>query len=292
MLLDLAYTLLAPLARRLPPRLAYPLADLAMDAVFLAWPRGRRNMRDNLRTILRTDNPATLDYWAQRQLRRYGEFCLDTLRMDGLTGADCVAALDVDPAVWPRLRARAAQGPLIFTSLHTGNWDLAAAACAHELGPLTVLVQSLGHPALDAAFRRQRRRLGVHPIDIGRGLRPTLRILRAGGAVGLLLDRPLAPHQPGLNVTFCDRPCRLPAGLAPPSPSPLAPASSPWPSSAATAAPSASASEIDPSFTYEVNGDRHADAQALTQALITWFEGPVRRHPDQWYMFRRFFSDG
>ena len=291
MLLYLASTLLAPLARRLPPRLAYPLAGLAMDAVFLAWPRGRRNMRDNLRTILRTDNPATLDYWAQRQLRRYGEFCLDTLRMDGLTGADCVAALDVDPAVWPRLRARAAQGPLIFTSLHTGNWDLAAAACAHELGALTVLVESLGHPALDAAFRRQRRRLGVHPIDIDRGLRPTLRILRDGGAVGLLLDRPLAPHQPGVDVTFCGRPCRLPTGLAR-----LALASRARVVPIAFVRSDSRALrfrvEIDPSFTYEVHGDRHADAQALTQSLITWFEGPVRRHPDQWYMFRRFFSDG
>ena len=263
-----------------------------MDAVFLAWPRGRRNMRDNLRTILRTDNPATLDYWAQRPAPPLRRILPRHPPHDGLTGADCVAALDVDPAVWPRLRARAAQGPLIFTSLHTGNWDLAAAACAHELGALTVLVQSLGHPALDAAFRRGRRRLGVHPIDIDRGLRPTLRILRDGGAVGLLLDRPLAPHQPGVDVTFCDRPCRLPAGLAR-----LALASR------ARVVPMAFVRsdsralrfrvEIDPSFTYEVHGPtRDADAQALTQSLITWFEGPVRRHPDQWYMFRRFFSDG
>ena len=34
---------------------------------------------------------------------------------------------------------------------------------------------------------------------------------------------------------------------------------------------------------------RDNDVRALTQSLLDWFEPQVRRHPDQWYMFRRFF---
>ena len=47
--------------------------------------------------------------------------------------------------------------------------------------------------------------------------------------------------------------------------------------------------EIGLDFDPPRGGDRETDVRALTQALLDWFEGPVRRHPDQWYMFRRFF---
>ena len=69
---------LAPF-HRLPPRLPYALADAAADATYALWTPGRRRIRENLRVVLGTDDVATLDYWGQRQLRRYGEYCLEAL---------------------------------------------------------------------------------------------------------------------------------------------------------------------------------------------------------------------
>ena len=297
MLLYLAHALLSPLARRLPPRLAYALADLLMDAVYLAWRRGRRNIRDNLSVVLNTDDPATLDYWGQRQLRRYGEYCVDALRLDLLTPAGCHAALDADPADWDRVRRFAAEGPLIFALLHQGNWDIAGGAFTHNVGPSTVLGESLGHPRLDAAIQRQRQRLGMRVV-YDTDPRPALRALRAGGALGVLFDRPLGPEesgpdQQGTGVAFCGAPCRLPAGLAR-----LALATNARIIPMAVLRTDSRALrfrvEIGLDFAYASSGDgradRDADVQALTQSLITWFESPVRRHPDQWYMFRRFFA--
>ena len=280
---------LAPF-HRLPPRPLYALADAAADATYALWAPGRRRIRENLRVVLGTDDVSTLDYWGQRQLRRYGEYCLEALWPAGPTPADCDAALAADPADWERVRALAAQGPLIFALLHQGNWDVAGGAFTHNVGPSTVLVESLGARWLDAAVQGRRERLGMRVVS-ETAPRPALRALRSGGALGLLFDRPLGAGEPGVDLTFFGAPCRLPAG-----PARLALATEARVVPMAVLRTDSRALrfrvEIGLDFDPPRTGDRAADVRALTQALLDWFEGPVRRHPDQWYMFRRFFTPG
>ena len=278
--------LLAPF-HQLLRRLAYALADVVADAVYALWAPGRHRIRENLRAVLGTDDGATLDYWGQRQLRRYGEYCLEALWPAGPTPAGCDAALDADPADWERVRALAAQGPLIFALLHQGNWDVAGGAFTHNVGPSTVLVESLGARWLDAVVQGRRKRLGMRVV-YETAPRAALRALRSGGALGLLFDRPLATGEPGVDVTFCGAPCRLPAG-----PARLALATGARVVPMAVLRTDSRAMrfrvEIGLDFDPPRSGDRAADVRTLTQSLLDWFEGPVRRHPDQWYMFRRFF---
>ena len=305
---DLSARIARRLARGTPDRLLYPLADLAADLTYLCWRPGRRRIRRNLAVVLNTAHNPTLDYWGQRQLRRYAEYLVDTLRLPSLTPAHCHAALQADPADWDRVRELAAQGPLIFALLHQGNWDIAGGAFTHNVGPSTVLVESLGHPSLDAAVQQQRQRLGMHVV-YDTDPRAALRALRPpgaeshGGALGLLFDRPLAPPgpdntEPGVDVRFCGAPCRLPSGLAR-----LALTSSARVIPMAVIRTDSRALrfrvEIGLDFDYAPTGNRDHpvrdqdardnDVRALTQSLLDWFEPHVRRHPDQWYMFRRFF---
>ena len=35
------------------------------------------------------------------------------------------------------------------------------------------------------------------------------------------------------------------------------------------------------------NGDKHHDIQVITQEIVSRMEAVIRRHPDQWYMFRQ-----
>ncbi len=268
-------------------RLAYALADVAADAVYALWTPGRRRIRGNLRVVLGTDDVPTLDYWGQRQLRRYGEYCLEALWPAGPTPADCDAALEADPADWEQVRALAARGPLIFALLHQGNWDVAGGAFTHNVGPSTVLVESLGARWLDAAVQGRRERLGMRVV-YETAPRAALRALRSGGALGLLFDRPLGTGEPGVDVTFFGAPCRLPAGparLALTTDARVVPMAVLRTDSRALRFRVQIGLDFDPPR----GGDRAADVRALTQALLDWFEGPVRRHPDQWYMFRRFF---
>jgi len=42
---------------------------------------------------------------------------------------------------------------------------------------------------------------------------------------------------------------------------------------------------------YEPTGDTDHDVRALTQAIFTALEAMVRRHPEQWYIFRSLWVD-
>lgn len=267
----------------------YALADIAADVTYLVWRPGRRRIRGNLRVVLGTQDTRTLDYWGQRQLRRYAEYLVDTLRLGRVTPAGCHAALEADPADWDRVRSYTDEAPLIFALLHQGNWDVAGGAFTHNVGPSSVLVESLGHPRLDRWVQTRRERLGMDLIYEAE-TRRALRVLHAGGALGLLFDRPLTPDEPGVDVRFFGAPCRLPAGLAR-----LALSTNAKVIPMAVIRTDSRALrfrvEIGLDFGYTQTGDRASDVRALTQSLLDWFEDPVRRHPDQWYMFRRFFHD-
>ena len=287
MLLYLGWRLFGPLTRALPLSLAYRLSAILMDLLFLAWPAGRRTMRDNLRSVLRTEDPRILDYWAGRQLRRYGEYLVDAGRLGMLTPRDCLNALETDR--WHLADAAIAQGPVIFAVMHFGNWDVAGGAFAARGYCPYVLIEELGHPALDAMVQGERARLGMVPVSMADGPLRIRRALREGAAVGLLFDRPLPPQEPGVDVTFCGRRCRLPGGLAR-----LALASG------ARIIPLAVVRLpgrnfrfrplLDFDFHYEPRCDRAQDVRALTQALLDVHTAWVRRYPDQWYQFQPFFA--
>ena len=295
MALYYGWRFLGPLACALPRPLAYALAGLALELAFLCWPAGRRAMRDNLRAVLATDDPAVLSYWAGRQRRRYGAYLVDAARLESngtaASRAQCGAALR--SADWPAVETALRSGPVIFALMHFGNWDVCAGALSARLSPgseaFLVPADSLGHPALNATMQRTRAALGLELVPVASSGSLLLRALKSGRSVAVLFDRPLSPDENGVDVTFCGRPCRLPAGMAR-----LALASG------ARVVPAGAARRESSGFVFagfaevgvvpERTGDRARDVQALTQAVLDVHEPWVRRHPDQWYQFRPFFS--
>ncbi len=286
LLLYIAWRLLAPLVRALPVPLTYALGGAIVECSMLAWPSGRRALRENLAVVLNTRDRRIIDYWAGRHCRRYGEYLIDAIQLDSHTPQECRAAVETDD--WPALEQAAAEGPLILALMHCGNWDVAGGAVATRIGPPIVLVGSLGHPRLDAAVQGARARIGMRPMPVEAGTLPVLRALKAGATVGILFDRPLSPAEPGIDVTFFDHPCRLPTGLAR-----LALASGARVIPVAPIRRSSRAFRfqalLDLDFCYRPTADRDHDVRALTQAVLDVYERWVRRYPDQWYQFRRFF---
>ena len=301
MLLLLAWRLAGPIALALPRRFAYAISGLLMDLVWYGWPQGRRAMRANLRVLLATNDAAQIDYWSQRQLRRYGEFLVDAARLPALQ-AEFAPNLLISEQ-WPELEAvmhpahkglRQEARPVIFALTHFGNWDVAGAALAgwsqrHGTPPLHVLAESLGNDALDAMMRRQRDRLGLVSIPLEGGPLRAMRALRSGAPLAILFDRPLGPEQPGVEVTLGAAHARLPEGLAR-----LALATNakvvPFGNARLPGRDFRFRPLVDFDFEYEQTGDRALDAQRLMQDLVDVHASWFRRYPDQWYQFRLFFA--
>jgi len=103
----------------------------------------------------------------------------------------------------------------IFITGHIGFWELTGAALAASGIPLTVIARPIDNPRVDAFVRRVRTSGGQVVVDKLGAMRGSLRALKDGGAVGILMDQDAGKG--GLFVDFLGRPASTidaPARLA------------------------------------------------------------------------------
>lgn len=272
-----------------PARLAF--AGGVTTLVYYLWVSKRRATIANMAQILGV-KPSDLRArrLARDSWRNYGRYLSDFFNMPNTTAEAVLARMrDVSdaPGAFGRIDEALARGKgIILVSAHLGAWDLAGAMVAAHT-PLSVIADSFSDPRMDDLIQGQRASFGLTIIRAEKSPLPILRALKANKTVGVVADRPLAPGE-GTPVTFFGATCYVPSGVAQ-----LALLSG------ATVAPGFCFYDERYSETYyglvtepiipAPTGDREADAAALTQQIFSAMEAVIRRHPDQWYMFRRFW---
>jgi Kdo2-lipid IVA lauroyltransferase/acyltransferase len=172
------------LAAHFPLRLLHGLGALAGWAVYLAAPRYRRYLRENLGHA----------GFGEPRVRRAaiaesGKAVLE-LAAVWVRPLDAVARLVVEEQGWDHVEAarRAGRG-LIMLTPHLGCWEVAGQYIASRI-PLTVMYSP---PKLKALERymvagRSRETLRSVPADL-RGVRAMLKALKRGEAIGMLPDQ-------------------------------------------------------------------------------------------------------
>ncbi|MXY85461.1 MAG: lysophospholipid acyltransferase family protein [Chloroflexi bacterium] len=278
--LALGYQTLGRAARGLPRPLAYTTARRLMDAVYLAWPRGRDAARRNAELLLpHVDWIGSASSLARAQFQRYGEYLVDAVRLDELSPADCYAAVGGDDPVWAdqwkQLEEWYQRRPILFAVIHFGNWDILGGAYTHRIGPSMVLVDDLGHPALNRAIQDQRSRLGMAPASGRRGLRQIVSHLNDNGTAAILFDRPPRPNERTTTENLFGDRVVLPNEIHRIAES-----------TGAKLVPLAATRQgHDLRFVPHIDLDHRAGVP-----LLPAFQRAVDAAPDQWYQFRDFFK--
>ncbi|MEM6455201.1 MAG: lysophospholipid acyltransferase family protein [Acidobacteriota bacterium] len=285
-----------PLRRRLRTRLLPPLLK-ALRAVFgrLSW-RNAQRLGGLLGTIAwrvaRRDRRRAIDHLAiafpelpdarRTALARASFRHLATNVAEGLhalgrpPGAVC-AHVDVEGfAVIERLRAAGRR--IVILTGHCGNWELIPAVHHSHGFTISAIARALDDPQLDAVVVAMRTHLGTHNLPRGSraSSRDMLKALRAGGAVGLLMDQDIAGE--GVWVPFFGRLAHTPLG-------------------AARLALRLGAAVV-PTFTWRRTDGRHVvrfdppldlpdDAEGATAVMTAAIEQQIRRHPAQWVWLHR-----
>jgi heptosyltransferase-2 len=169
----------------------------------------------------------------------------------------------------------------IIAVLHMGGWETFAQARPLFDLPghrLATIYQPLGNPFLDARVRATRERRGIEAISRTEGFREAIKILRAGGIVGVLIDQHAGDA--GLWTPFFGRlasTTTLPALLA-----------------ARTGAPLQIASAITESpgrwrLRFRPVCDRPAEqsVESMTAQLNRAAEREIRQAPHEWFWVHR-----
>lgn len=171
----------------------------------------------------------------------------------------------------------------LIVGAHLGNWEWMGMAAHSEGFEVEAVVRPLDDPRLDAMIKRIRRSGGVGMISKDDAGPEIVRMLRAGGLVGVLIDQ--SPRENGVPARFFGQPCWAtvaPVMVALRSRTPIHPVAMIRNSDGAYTL------EFHPAIEIKRSGNLRRDLVEITQKCQDAIEALVRRHPGQWlWMHRR-----
>ena len=279
-------------AGRTPPRVRHAVASTVTSASYVGWRSKRLITRENMATVLgRPSSHVVVRQAALRTWSNYGRTAAALLCLPYVDMLDVDARTeDVTEGRSWREYVELAMAPgkgAVITTGHFGSWDLAGAIAARHV-PLAAVVDTFKDSRLNDLLQGHRREKSVDIIPVSGAPRRVLQQLAAGGAVAIVIDRPVSANR-GVEISFFGRKTFVPAG-------------------AATLAVRSGAAMVPgyvwyapnnryyirtfpPAFPREVSTDaeRAEEVRRLTQYMFGCQEEVVRHSPTQWFMFRRFW---
>ena len=277
--------------RWLPKAASYAIGDSGTWLASRLMPATRAAIGDNLRAVFPEHSPVSLEHRARRTLQAYARDTIDFVRALSLDGERATALFDLPPEYLPRFNQVLAQGRgAILVTGHYGNWEIGSVLMSRVLHlPLTIIAMAEASADVNRVRREIRERLGVDTIEVRQSLHTALEIRRRlsdNGVVAMLMDRHMGRDR--VQVTLLERPAwflRTPALMGYLSGAPLMPCF-------------IQRTETHPAFSVflgdpiAVATDRPRDeaVQQAAQQFADQLSACIRRHPEYWYQFYRYWD--
>jgi len=279
--MDLTYyvlKLIAVVARFLPMRPGYFLAERGGDALFLLSARHRNVVGNNIKRVLGVElDNRTLRRIERSVLKNMIKNYFDLTKLSQLRSENLDGSVTIEG--WHHLTKAItdARGTIIATA-HLGNFEFVAQVLAVRGIETTILVEAFDSTPFLRIIDELRQRNGhrILPVSMG-AMRDSLQILRHGGTVLIFCDRDIQGN--GLKVKFFGEETSLPFGavsLALRTGAAIVPIFSVRKSS------NRSAVYIEPPLRLIDIANRSDSAKANLERLVAIMERYIRQYPEQW----------
>jgi lauroyl/myristoyl acyltransferase len=278
--------------RRMPERAAYATFEQLADLTVARGGTGVQRLRANYARVRPELSGTELDALVKAGMRSYLRYYCEAFRLPDRTAEELRASVRVEGDGPVREQLRLGRPVLCFLG-HLGNWDLAGAWGARELGPVVTVAERLKPEAVYADFLAFRESLGmtILPLTGGPDVFAELRgHLTSPVVMPLLADRDLTAR--GIEVELCGHRTSMAAGPAALS---LATGVQLFPVSIHYEPVPGSdwRHRIVIRFHEPVerpgSGTTRAKATALTQACADVLGAAIREHTEDWHMMQRVF---
>jgi lauroyl/myristoyl acyltransferase len=271
------------LTRHLPLRTCYWIAGIVGDLVYVFWPTGRRNVLDNMSHVLGPQaTEQQIRETARRSFRNYLKLLVDFARASSMELAEVESRLKAKG--WEHLEKAFQHGKgVLLVGTHLGSWEVAGVTLAKRGYRVSAVSETIGNEWINRMAIRSRAAQGIELIPMEYALKRVYRALRQNEAVGLVTDRPLPPDE-GVPVIFFGQRITWPTG---PAALALKTGARIVTGYLVSNENNDYIGEILPPLEFETTNDHDSDVQRITQEIVRIQEELIRRHPDQWYMFRR-----
>jgi heptosyltransferase II len=149
-------------------------------------------------------SPAELRRLVRRHFQRLGANLLCSVKLTAMPPKKMAARIDAENMDFIHRHLRAGR-PVVVILSHLASWELFAHIVPKYIGYVrnSTIYQRLGNRFIDEQVRRARGRAGVEMFDRKEGFGDAIKLLREGGAIGILSDQHAGDH--GVWVPFFGR---------------------------------------------------------------------------------------
>jgi KDO2-lipid IV(A) lauroyltransferase len=273
------------LARVLPLRFCYWVAELMALGFYFFSRKDIPELKDNLRVVLGADtDEKALKKHVRAVFRNFAKYLVDFFKFQKFTEEYIKEHIEISGTEYVDEALGRGKGALLV-SLHLGSWELGAALLGGLKYPMNALVLSHKNKRIDDFFVKQRGINDVRSIPIGAGIKECFKALKRKECLAIVGDKDYTSG--GVYVDFFGKKALMPKG--------------PAAFSIKTGAPivfCALTRKKDDSlkFTFESpiihepTGNVEKDVREIMRRYIKIFEKYIREYPDQWYVFRRIWN--
>lgn len=276
--------------RVLPRQVSYTIGDASTWIASRVMGHTMDALADNLRAVCPEEPLVRLEQRARLTLRSYARDVIDFLRALDMPADHAEAMFHYQPEHAQLFADLLAKGRgIIIVTGHYGNWEIGGVAMSRLFKlPLTVVAMAEASQEVNQIRRRIRDSLGVETLEVRQSLDTALQLrkrLADNRVVAMLMDRHLGRDR--VQVRFLGRPTwflRTPALMAYLSGAPLVPCFIERIDDSHF-----NVSNADPIY-LNASDNREAAIQRAAQQFADQLEQRVRRQPQYWYHFYRYWD--
>ena len=273
------------LALTLPLRLGYFLASFLAQVYYLFAARDRANVKANLRVIFPEKSEWQLRQISRRMFRNFAKYLVDFFRFEKLNRQYIDKNVKLENLHYFDQALAAGKGVIVLTA-HLGNWELGGVVIA-QLGYQFWAV-ALPHKSkkVNDFFDAQRNSKGVKVIAMGKAVRSCIVEIRKNHLVALVGDRDFT--EKGIMLDLFGKSTHFPEGPAALS---LMTGASIVPGFMLRNPDNSFTLRIEKPIVFAPTGDKAKDLADLISIYRDIFQDYFRKYPEQWYVFRKFWTD-
>ncbi len=283
MLNYLIYRLGQFVALALPLKLAYAFAVFVSDINYLFARADKAAVENNLKAIFPERNIRSIHRIRRSMFRNFAKYLVDFFRFSLLDAKYIKQNITIENKAYLDEALSKGRGVITLTA-HIGNWELGGVVIALLGYPFSAVALPHKDKKVNDFFNHQRQSKGMKVIPLGKAVRQCMGILRKNEVLALVGDRDFTEN--GIIIDFFGKKAIFPEGAAAFAVK-----------TGAVIIPGFMFRNPDDTFTLrfekpleiQPTQDKKTEIRDLIMHYKQIFEEYIRRYPDQWYMFRRFW---
>lgn len=284
------------LALLLPLKTAYKIAAVISELHYSFAARDRQKVEENLRAIFPEKSDREISEIKIRIFINFAKYLVDFFRFSKLDNDYITRNVRIENIEYLDAALSKGRGVITVTA-HLGNWELGGAIIALSGYPLWVVALPHKYSKVNNFFNFQRESKGVKVIPLGKAVKRSLTILNENKVLALVGDIDFS--EKGVLLDFFGKPTIFPQGpaaLSIKTGAAIVPGFMLRNSNDTFTLRFEKALEFNPppfndtEFISNSNSGKNHGLKELINKYKVIFEDYIRKYPDQWYMFRRFWK--